>query len=47
MPCNCNKNKAGTWVFVKNGSTYGPFPSEVQAKAEQIRRGGGGEVKPG
>jgi hypothetical protein len=42
MPCNCGK-KSSTQVFVfthPNGQKY-EYTSEVQAKAAQIRAGGG------
>lgn len=45
MPCNCGKkSKATKWVYENNGSAK-TFASEIEARAAQIRAGGGGTIK--
>lgn len=41
MGCNCGSNKANKeWVFTNNGTTK-VYKTEVEARAAQIRNGGG------
>jgi hypothetical protein len=47
VPCNCNKKRlSGAWVFVSASGTTTKYASEIEAKAAQVRAGGGGTVKP-
>lgn len=48
MPCNCGgaKSKSSQYVYTGSDGKAQTFGSEVEAKAAQIRAGGGGTVKP-
>lgn len=46
MPCNCGKKASSKFVYVTDDGKKVVFPTEVQAKAAQIRAGGGGVVQP-
>jgi parvulin-like peptidyl-prolyl isomerase len=45
MPCGCNKRKqASKFAYVDEANVEHIYPTEVEAKAAQIRAGGGGKV---
>lgn len=47
MACNCGKARSNNgWLYVASNGTQTRYASEVEAKAAQVRAGGGGEVKP-
>lgn len=42
MPCNCGKkNAAVKWVYTSPSGQTTTYNTEVEAKAAQIRQGGG------
>jgi hypothetical protein len=45
MPCNCGKKATQKFVYVAADGKQVEYPTEIQAKAAQIRAGGGGFVK--
>lgn len=46
MPCNCGKKASSKFVYITADGQRVEYPSEIQAKAAQIRAGGGGVVQP-
>lgn len=47
MGCGCNKSTASEWVIDLDGQNIGPFASEIEARATNIRSyDGRGAVKP-
>jgi hypothetical protein len=47
VPCNCGKKKvSGKWTFTSASGQTTTYATEIEAKAAQVRAGGGGTVKP-
>lgn len=47
MPCNCGKKKNGSkYTYVTASGVTTIYATEVEARAAQIRAGGGGTVRP-
>jgi hypothetical protein len=47
MACGCqgNKDKNSTYVYVSDKGTQHTFKTEIEARAAQIRAGGGGRIE--
>jgi hypothetical protein len=46
MGCGCGGKKATTWQYTSASGQVRTFSSQLQARAQQIRDGGGGSIVP-
>lgn len=48
MPCNCGKKaqQAKSFVYTSASGKTTTYSSEIEARAAQVRAGGGGTIKP-